>query len=348
LSASEIEVLLKKGDVPRSQETVETHTISAVRMLKHIRKGYQKELSQTDALLRSLEGLNMRLAKNNEGHSDEDIGSAYCLLESVEASLSRKQVAVKRIVTSDRISRAKDMLSKAQGMEGAEREMQTSRACAMIVSIRNRLGSWRDKQVAGIVRYNLQRESALRMHRDQWLFGQLVRFAESTNEVHGFWQTDGAKRDVLSSVAAMIKEKRSAEEILAYMKSKHTLFRAESRKRENAEMHVALCEVGVQPTVGTGIDYMIGHYAWLYRFIRSGAIERAKDKIWYLQMFVDANKPDFILRELQKDPDPYLKPALAAMRTGVEAFKAGDLDSAKGHFAASRDLIKPFAYPGVV
>jgi hypothetical protein len=217
--------------------------------------------------------------------------------------------------------------------------MEVSRACAVFVSIRNRLGSWRDKQVAGLVEYNLQKECALRMERDRWLFSQFSRFAESTESVYKFSITDLEKINVLDTIRQMIAKKAKKEDILRFVEEKHELFRVPARQRQNAEQMIALAESGTQPRVGLNIDYSIGHYALLYRNLKREEKSKAIQKIDYLRLFVNANKPSYILEELSKDPDLYLGPVLEPLDLALASFEVGDLTRAKVYFTAAKEAI---------
>jgi len=347
MSWREVERMLKEDNISRSPRRFETHVIPAVRALKHVRQGYDTELGQTDELLATLDQLNMALAAKKSKHTDKQLQDALKTLTATDSELTRKQVAVKYVVARGRITEAKGMLETALKMEGSARDLQVARACAILVSIRNRLGAWRDKQVSGIAEYNLQKECALRTERDRWLFAQFARFAVASKVAYSFWLEDPKKLNVLVEIKRMIRTNVPQVHILDFIAQNNPLFKVDGRRRRDAETHVARCQAGIQPKVGAGIDYLIGHYAWLYRYIRDGKIEKTKDKIRYLGVFVRANKPDYIHEELSKDPDPYLLPVLGPLGKAVAAFEAGDIPVAQKHFAACRDLIRPFAYPGV-
>lgn len=346
MSWREVERMLKEDNISRTPRRFETHVIPAVRALKHVRQGYETELGQTDELLATLDKLNMALAAKKSKHTGRQLQDALDTLTAADSELTRKQVAVKYVVARGRITEAKGMLEAALRMEGNTRDLQVARACAILVSIRNRLGEWRDKQVSGIAEYNLQKECALRTERDRWLFAQFARFAVASKVAHSFWLDDPKKLGVLIEIETMIRTNVPQAHILDFIAHNNTLFKVDGRRRRDAETHVARCQAGIQPKVGAGIDYLIGHYAWLYRYIKDGKIDKAKDKIRYLGVFVRANKPDYIHEELSKDPDPYLLPVLEPLSKALDAFKGGDIDAAQKHFAECRDLMKAYAYPG--
>lgn len=344
----EVEETLRAWDVPRKKVMFDTHIITAVRALKHLREGYQKEMEDTERVLGALDLLNAQVAAIKSGHTDQKIDDASAQLQSLdESELARKQVAVKRIVTRGRLAETVRMLETARTLPlGRDRDMQVSRACAVLVSVRNRLGQWRDRQIAGIVEWNHQKECALRVERDQWLFSQLTRFAEFPETIHGHVLFDQNRLRILGEVRRMLREGERKDRILRYLKANHILFRVGERKREGAEEVIARTEAGIPPRPGGAkMDYLIGHYAWLYRFVKNGDKEKAMDKLDYLVLFINANKPRFVWEEIGKGPDPCLQPVIAAMEHAVAAFEGEDFDKAKTHFTQARKALEAFVYP---
>ena len=99
-------------------------------------------------------------------------------------------------------------------------------------------------------------------------------------------------------------------------------------------------EKGVLPSGNRKIDYLIGNYAWLYRHIRDNEREKAFASLAELEIFINANKPHFILEELEKGHEPYLKPVVYALHSAVAAFKAGDFASAQKSFIGAAELLQ--------
>jgi hypothetical protein len=342
-SMGEIESLLKKGLIPRKVTKCDTHIIIAVRALKRVRKSYEAELAETDSMLAGLDEANFRLASIKSRHGTKELGEALGALRSAESWLSAKKVAVKRVVALGRVQDAIRKLEEASAMpQGGRRDLHVGRALAVFTSVRNRLGAWRDKQVAGLVEYNLQKECALRAERDRWLLSRLARFAESTEAIHGFRGADAQRVEALDDISRLLRKRDYKEPVLSCMKDKHTLFRVSKRQRERAEQMIALAESGTQPRVGMNIDYMIGHYAWLYRYVSKGEKDKAREKLEHLRLFVSANKPSFVLAELGKEPDPYLGPVLEPLSAAVEAFENGEIAPARASFAKARAALAPF------
>ncbi|HSB47031.1 MAG TPA: hypothetical protein VLD37_03390 [Candidatus Bilamarchaeum sp.] len=341
----EIESRLRKGDIPRTLKTLKTHIIRAVRVQKHIRKGYEAELAETDALLRLLDEANLKLAEIKRRHSDFQITEALDSLNAADAGLSKKQVVVKRLLTRSRIARTSEMLEEAKRMDGAKRDMHVSRACAVFTSARNRLGNWRDRQVAGIAEYNLLKECALRLERDRWLYSQFARFAEIPEKIREWEEADRKKSEVLASIKkALSARKPDWEAVLKQIEENHPLFRVGKRGREKAEEKISLMEAGTTPKEHGKTDYLIGHYAWLYRHVRAKEKRKALEKIEYLELFVKANKPGFILDELSQDPDRYFGPVLEPLSRAVEAYDAGRFGECKAHFLSAKSAIGKYAY----
>jgi hypothetical protein len=147
---------------------------------------------------------------------------------------------------------------------------------------------------------------------------------------------DEHKRTVVDEVRRMIAEKEPKEKILRYLEANKDLFRVSKRAREKAEHNIFLMANGKMPKDdGTKVDYLIGHYAWLYRYVRDGEAHKALAKLDYLELFVDANKPRFILDELSKQPDHYMRPIIALLSEAVKAFEQDDFKTAKKLFTES-------------
>jgi hypothetical protein len=106
-------------------------------------------------------------------------------------------------------------------------------------------------------------------------------------------------------------------------------------------------EKGCKPPEEKGkrSDYQIGHYARLYRHVRDGDLKNAERKLGELVVFVNANKPRFVLEELKKSDEPYLSGVVGALGEGVTAFEALDFEAAKKEFARARDLLTEIVNP---
>ncbi len=345
-SWQEIEARLKDGDVPRTLVRFDTHIISAVRTIKHLRSGYQSEIAETDALLAELAEANLALGERKRGIAQADIEAALAALGAVDEALARKEVAVKKMVARGRIAWAAEKFRKAASLpEGGQRDMEFSRGLAVMVSIRNRLSAWRDRQVAGIVEFNLQKECALRLERDRWLFSQLSRFSEMPQAIHAYSVSDRAKIEALDQMRKMLRFRKHSGPALEFIRSQADMFRVKRRDNRDAERLIKTAEEGIQPPVGLNVDYQLGRLRAIYRNVRDGNKDRAREHIDSLKLFVMANKPTFILDELGKEPDMYLGPVLEALGKAVDAMEAGDHAATASHFASARDSIARFAYP---
>lgn len=277
----EVEEKLKKGNVKRKKVRFNTHLIIAVRALKHLRRGYEAEMKHSSLILSHLDSINIHVADMKGKMPDSLIDETVSWLEAFgESELAKKQVAVKRIVANARLEKTIEMLEQAKGLPEEKRAFQLSKACAVFTSLRNRLGKWRDKEIAGITEYNHQKECALRVERDNWLLARLTKFAEVPETVHQYQLIDEQKAEVVANVRVMLDDKKlPREEILGYIWENSQLFRVVEREREGAEKQIALMETGFQPKTTGKTDFLIGHYGWLYRYIKRGEeqMEKAKE-----------------------------------------------------------------------
>jgi hypothetical protein len=138
----------------------------------------------------------------------------------------------------------------------------------------------------------------------------------------------------------MISKRAPRERILMYIEANKDLFRVSKRQRQKAEERIAMMDRGIEPNEPGKVDYLIGHYAWLYRHVREGNTQKAKAKLDFLDLFVNSNKPRFILDELGKEPDPYMKDVLSETGKAVKAYEAEDFATAKGHFFKAVQLLQ--------
>lgn len=400
MSLREIEEKLKKGHIKRKPARMSTHIIMAVRTLKHIREGYEEEMEHTDKILKELDALNISLAGIKGKVPDKAIDAAVSWLKSFgESELAKKQVAVKSIVAKARLDKTIGMLEQLKDLPPQKRAVQLSRACAVFTSLRNRLGKWRDKDVIRMMEHNHRKECALRIARDEWLFSRLSKFAESPEQIHEYIIIDKKKAEFLQSIRGMLENKKiSRQKIMGEIWGGSHLFRVAERERKGAEQKIALMEVGRQSWDKRKTDFLIGHYAWLYRYIKRGkhqmelaksyekmakieehnaksqddkskakkhkekrkeykekarrhrALARLEErkafgKIEYLMLFIDSNKPRFMLEELYKDPEYYLRPVLDPFEGALGAFKTQDFKTAKTYFAQAKDQMQKIVGP---
>jgi hypothetical protein len=91
--------------------------------------------------------------------------------------------------------------------------------------------------------------------------------------------------------------------------------------------------------------HLSGDYGWLHRHIKQENIDEARSKLEYLVLFLNSNKPRFILDELSESPDAYLVPVLAEMGPAVTAFEAKDLKAAQKHFAQAALEMRKIVFP---
>ncbi|MFH2106870.1 MAG: hypothetical protein ABII22_06435 [Candidatus Micrarchaeota archaeon] len=346
----ELEQTLKKSDVARKSVVTHTHVLTAVRALMHVNDSYAKEIDATEVTLSALDQLTGYLAEDVKSkHPDDVIRIAIHQLQEFDTNLSKKKCALKKVVARARLDQTIKMLEDALAMDfgSRERDFQISRALAKLTSVRSRLGEWRDRTVAGIFTFTKQREYCLRVERDKWLLGQLARFAEIPEQVSQFIENDRKNKvPALKEFGRLLgKRKKNKDAILTYIQQQSEIFRVSQRERQRAEDQIALTEHGRLPMDGVKRDIQIGHLGWLYRYVKKEDYANAKRKLADLWLFVSANKPKFILGELEKTDDSYLCTVLSSMRIGTEAFERKDFAEARRQFSMARDVLEIIISP---
>jgi hypothetical protein len=91
--------------------------------------------------------------------------------------------------------------------------------------------------------------------------------------------------------------------------------------------------------------HLSGDYGALHHNIKQERIDESRAKLEYMVLFLNSNKPRFILDELSESPDSYLAPVLAEMRPAILAFEAKDLKAAQKHFAQAALEMRKIVFP---
>jgi hypothetical protein len=342
-----VEWMARKGQIPKVPLWANTHIIRAVRMCAHIRVNYLAEARELARQCGVLRDTNALLAKGTK----KDIEAALDSLALFrEYALDPKRVALKSIIAKGRLFETCDMLELVKVLQGSSRAMELNRARAVLVSLENRICRWRPEEMKERSNRNFRRECFLRFERDQWLLSRLDAFAANPFEIRRYEDFDQFKHIVLAKIRAMLELKAPKEEVLAYLKETSPLFCVLERNPHQIKDKIYKMEHGSVPTDAKNSDYLKGHYLWLYDHIKNGLRDLAKDRIKHLELFVDANKPGFITRELSEGADSYLKGTVELIKGAVEAYDRIQLTEA-GHlftavteashlFAAARDEMK--------
>ncbi len=341
-----IEGVVKSGRVPRVSVRMATHIITAVRLLSHVRENYEREMGETEALLQALAQLNVQAAQARKMQAWEIGQLAAQLKEFWQSVLARKQVAVKKIVARTRLEQAIQKLEEAAALPEGERALALGAALAILTSVRARLGQWRDRQIAGLAGHNYQKECALRIKRDEWLLSQFARMAEMPEKIFEYQKKDEIRLAILGRLRRLMELRLPARYLLPIISSVADEFRVPERNRKGAGANILAMEAGKgRPLPAMKLDYLIGHYGWLYRYVRDGERAKAMAKLDELALFVMANKPAFILDELSKTNDPYLAAAVRSLGEGVEAHEARNFQLAKACFGDAREAMRHLVHP---
>ncbi|MEK6982426.1 MAG: hypothetical protein AABX38_05835 [Candidatus Micrarchaeota archaeon] len=295
-----LEKSLKTKDAPRKTTYREMHLLEAVLLVKHILLGYEKEKDQIAETLRGLDLFNASLAANiTVGCTNSQIDQAIAELSMCLTSLAHKKVAIKKLLAPHRIQSTIQMLEDAKLLEGGKRKQKISQACAKFTSARARL-EWRENQIEKIAAYNQIRLNVLEIRLDKWLLDQLFVFADKTLELYAHINKDRIKLAVLARVQRRARKGPDIEQLKKSLKKDAHLFTVPERQKEGADAIVEQMRLGLNPIEGRKIDFLIGHYRWLYRYIQREDWENVKRKVAYLKTFVNGNKPAYIIDQLDQ------------------------------------------------
>jgi hypothetical protein len=402
----EVEDEARAGAVPTRLVVTENHIITAVRELKHVRKGYSAEIDATRTLVARIITLNMSLANKPHPVSDADISAVVVELRELRPVIASKDSPLKHIVGLGRLDEAIRRFELVSNSPPGKRPMELGRACAVLTSVPERLTAWRDKRIAGGVAYTSLRETALRVERDRWVFSQLARFSSSIKRLREFVDEDEKKKEVLQRVGGMLDEldslhgplkrlrkgeKWSAEDesklaaakktrdgmksgtlylpgydpdargqlrrTIRQLEGKRNLAVENAGKLESTEKafrtkkREAMGCLWANAGLFIGISgekkptHLYGDYGWLHRHIYQERIAETRTRLNNMILSLDSDNPRFILDQLSHSPDSYLAPALAEMKTAVQAFEAKDLRTAQRHFGLAAFEMRKIVFP---
>lgn len=182
IPADEADWIIKKGAGPRKTVKCRLHIIAAVRQEEHIYDGYAKEINVADKVLLVLDALNIKLAEKTKPPEAFVDAAIFILATFGNDVLSKKTSAVKRVAS---MAKLKKLINKLHEVRSSSNPaFDNSTACRVFVAFRDRLGLWRDEQVAGLQKYNRQKEYALRAERDRWTYSQLMMFVEDVHAAY--------------------------------------------------------------------------------------------------------------------------------------------------------------------
>lgn len=174
--------IIKKGAEPRKTVYARLHIIAAVRQAEHIYQSYEYEIELADKVLAVLDALNIKLAEMRKPPTAH-IEAAIFMLQAFKTDvLSKKTSAVKKVASMAKLEKLIQKLEEAKS--SANPDFDLSAASAIFTGLRNRLGKWRDEQVAGLRKYNRQKEYALRAERDKWIYAQLMMLIEDVGAAY--------------------------------------------------------------------------------------------------------------------------------------------------------------------
>jgi hypothetical protein len=331
---------VKLGTIPRLPLKITTHIIRAVRITKHVHESYKKEIEITNSILKVLDYLNLTTDQKRI-MSVEEIRVLVAQLKEVnDGTLAGKKVAVKKILARSQLSPAIQKLEEASQYPDGRRAFKIGTALASLASARHWLSQKRDRQIAYISGYNLQKEYALRVKRDDWLPAPLMQFLTNPQKVYQYVESDKQKLNAIADIRKMIDDHMPTDEILAYIDANHRLFWVSERNQKDVHKRIRAIEAGWEKyDPKTKEDFQLGEYRLLYEHVNKGEKKQAKIRLKNLEIFVNANKPAFVLEELKKTNDSYMEPVVQSLEKAVDAFNAQNFELAKIHFKVAYDWL---------
>jgi hypothetical protein len=314
LDWKKMESIVKQGAVPAKTSTQSNHIIISLRQLKHIRNGYPAEKKNTDELLAALDRVNLDLAYAKGEIEDSQIDSAIKTLADAALEVSRKTSCLKKKVALQKIKKTILKLHEAKLLPENNRKFAVGAACAIFTAARERIGTWRDKEIAWLHLRTTQRENALRIERDSWLLSQLewLSLHQNCKSMSTYVFFDQKRLETIFEMGEMLRQKKpDAAAIL--------------RVAEKNQKHFLK---------------FIKSYPTFLGYLRAGEPKKALQSLHSIEKFLKSNKPRFIYEELSKSPDPYLKGTLSLFGQALVEFEYRHFLQAAELFAASKKALE--------
>ena len=320
LGLKEIENDMKKGkDSPKKTITIATDIFRAVRLCKHLREGYQKEINEKNKFLEEAEFFNAELSELQR-RGGIKVDELKIFLEKIdgESGFIKKTAGWKtaeKLLAKDYLEGASDFLKKAiETDNGSERSRFVAAACAKMTAFRNRLGEWRDKKIGKFSAWNFLRECSLRKVRDDYLKtlfddflriirNEKLRFAAVTN-----WNTDMRYYNMLLKAEQAIDEGKSYGEVRALLVELYKISRYSRIKDDVVRIGKLLKD-----------DF-----------------STAKTAMEKLELLLTVSNPFYVFDELEKTNDAYLSDFLGKFKLAVDRLQHNDVWRAATFLEAAR------------
>ncbi|MDD5171773.1 MAG: hypothetical protein PHF60_01935 [Candidatus ainarchaeum sp.] len=364
----DVEAMIKQRAVPQKPVSEsEGHIITATRQLKDIRQQYERSLGKDDAgdvkadvasqdpQVLAFYQLNIGMSNKSNTASVQDIWIHIKTLEGFRSIFENKKTALGRFVGLGRLEEAIRKFRSAAHAQPDERSFAITAACAVFNSVNERQTTWKNKHNAEMAARTFGRECSLRVERDRWFHEICRKWASNVGRLQEFMEEDEKKKNVLAELKEKIPPLCALQKTIAGMKArKHQTdeHRTEIRQKENEfktainDAHKYMWEKAhLFSKDGEKPRRLTGHYFWINRYLLQRDFESMADKIDGQILFLDSNKPGFVLDALSQNVDPYLETALGAFKFGVVAFEAKDFKEATRQFWVVESEMCKIVYP---
>jgi len=259
---------------PRKRMTLSTDLLHAVRCLKHTREGHRKEIERKEEIISDVNWVNAQLGSLGASAPKKKLEEFRKRLLRITDALKNNKLLLKRAALH-KLKEAVECLKKAKGAHSSQAKYRHIFSAAMKLSaFENRLGMWRDEEIIGIDFYNLLRERALRLARDDFLRQELNRYARifgnrrSAERWLNFYRHDMEVIRLIQSIGNEIKQGEWAEQPA---KAIEGLLNDLGRPGS-----LTLLEV-IGREVAAGPDYIaLRELRDAYRALRDGDMEKAR------------------------------------------------------------------------
>jgi len=168
----------------RKTLSIDVDIIKAVRLVKHINEGYEKEKKDLEGIFENISNALALIEKHNKkcGQCEQDLEEAQSLIKNVLIKIKRTR-AFYKVLSKFKIENAINHIEDAQNAENDfEMNMHLKPASSILYAAKRRLEKRLDN-IGPINSYNIDREMYLRGIRDYYIWGKMIRLAKQLHSL---------------------------------------------------------------------------------------------------------------------------------------------------------------------
>ncbi len=277
------------------QVTVKVDVLKAVRLVKHIREGYEAEKQNISAIFNGISSAIMLIERHNKksGQCDEDLDLAVSLLNDVISKMKGTR-AFYKVISKIKVQNAIGYVNDAHLAENDfDMNKHLKPAVSILFAAKRRL-EVRLESIGRIKNYNGQREMLLRGLRDYYIWDRLA------------YLTLWIERSPRSAIDAYMQDMNLYNRMLRLRDRCEAGEASEAGKRLHFKNDFAALGIALKKMKGKefAVDRLRDAYTLA---IKEGKRDDACDLFDKTVVFLGMNKPFYIAAQLEETGDEYTR-----------------------------------------